>query len=174
MMSPRLIGRVALFSALVYLFSLVVAWLPNVKLSFFIIFTAGYLWGAWAGLLTGLVGMGLWTAFNPYGPAPLPIMLAQMGGAALGGVLGALTALSNWCRPAGTITYVKLAALGVICSLIFFVPVSAVDAWLFQPFWPRFGVGLVWASWSVAANAIIFPLLFRVTRQLYARESARL
>jgi hypothetical protein len=60
----------------------------------------------------------------------------------------------------------------MICTILYFVPVSAVDAWLFQPFWPRFVTGLAWAVTSLVSNAFIFPLLFPVTLQLYRRECA--
>ncbi len=50
------------------------------------------------------------------------------------------------------------------------VPVNGVDAWLYQPFWPRFLGGLPWATISLVSNALIFPLLFGVVTRLYARE----
>ena len=77
-----LVARIALFSALVYVLSWGTSYLPNVNFIFFIVFSAGFLWGAVPGILVGLIGMGLWTAFNPYGPAPAPIMMAQVIGAA--------------------------------------------------------------------------------------------
>ena len=173
MKSPRLISRIAIFSALVYVLSWATAFMPNVNLIFFIVFTAGFLWGATAGMLTGLVGMGLWTNLNPYGPALPPIMVVQCFGAAMSGLVGAGYRYL-WSREShskGRTTTI-IVLLSVVCTTLYFVPVSAVDAWLFQPFWPRFVTGLAWSITSLVSNALIFPLLFSVTLQLYRRECA--
>ena len=84
-----LIARVAVSAALVYVLSWGTSYLPNVNLIFFIVFSAGFLWGAGPGALVGAIGMGLWTAFNPFGPAAAPVMLAQVAGAALSAGVGA-------------------------------------------------------------------------------------
>jgi uncharacterized membrane protein len=166
----RLIPRIALFSALIYVLSWGTSFLPNVNLIFFIVFAAGFLWGAVPGCLVGAVGMGLWTAFNPFGPAALPIMLAQVVGAAAGGLVGAayrhLTAKIVTRRH----LVFALVVAAVTCTILYYLPVSVVDAWLFQPFWPRFIAGVAWAGISIAFNIVIFPLLFNVVRYLYSRE----
>jgi uncharacterized membrane protein len=169
---PRLIARIALFSALVYVLSWVMAPLPNIGLMFFVVFTAGYVWGATAGALVGLVGEGLFSTFNPYGPVAFPIAVAQVFGAMLCGLIGA-SANRLPLNQAGRIRVVTiLALLGIICSVAFYGPVSITDAWLWKPFWPRLIAGLPWIAWSLAANAIIFPLLFPVTLRLYRREGS--
>jgi len=169
---PRLIARIALFSALVYVLSWAMAYLPNIGLMFFVVFTAGYVWGATAGALVGLVGEGLFTTFNPYGPVAFPIALSQVLGAVLCGLIGSL-ARRMGLGSAGRFRVVSiLALLGISCSIAFFAPVSIADAWLWQPFWPRLIGGLPWIAWSLVANAIIFPLLFPVTLRLYRREGS--
>lgn len=166
----RLIARIALFSALIYVFSWATASLPNVKLSFFIIFSAGYLWGFFPGVLVGAIGMGLWTAFNPYGPAPIPIAMAQIFGGALCGVIGfAFRGLIN-PEKLNWYSYVIIIAAALICTLVFFVPVNLVDAWLFQPFRERFIAGMIFTSGALVGNVIIFPLLFGLLRPFYVRE----
>ncbi len=162
--------RIALFAALVYVFSWATSFLPNVNLIFFIVFTAGFLWGPSSGLLVGAVGMGLWTTFNPYGPAALPISLAQVTGAALVGLLGALFGATYRDRENNTTLIIQLALFGALAALLFYLPVNTVDAWLFQPFWPRFITGIVWAGVSIVSNMVIFPLLFPVARRIYRRE----
>jgi hypothetical protein len=111
----RLIARIALFSALVYALSWGTAFIPNVNLIFFLVFSAGFLWGLFPGVM--------------------------VGGAAL------------------------------LCTVLYYLPVSLVDAWLFQPFWPRFYISLAWALPSLGANLVIFPLLFAYIHRLYERES---
>ncbi len=169
----RLITRIALTAALIYVLSLAAMWLPNVNPIFFVVFAAGYMWGGSAGFIAGAIGMGLWSGLNPYGPALLPIMLAQMVGAGASGPIGALynriePILTHWLARG-----LLLVVSALICTIAFQVPVSVADAWMFQPFWERLVTGLAWGLPILISNAIIFPLLFRVVRFLYERERAR-
>ncbi len=171
-LGPRLISRIALFSALIYVLSMGTAYLPNVNLIFFLVFSAGFLWGALPGLMVGSIGMWLWTSFNPFGPAALPLALTQVAGAAASGIVGDVFRRANW-RQWGRMTLTTwLIVAAVVCTVVFYLPVSAVDAWLFQPFWPRFVTSLLWSSVSLVSNVLIFPLLFGVIRYLYEREEA--
>ncbi len=167
-----LVARIALFSALIYVLSWGTSYLPNVNFIFFIVFSAGFLWGAAPGILVGLIGMGLWTAFNPYGPAPAPIMMAQVIGAAGSGLVGAVFRRSKWQRGQAPTLVGRLILSAFLCTVIFYLPVNMVDALLFQPFWPRFLGGALWAAISLGFNVLIFPLLFQATKRLYVRESA--
>jgi hypothetical protein len=169
---PRLLTRIGLFSALVYVLSWGTTFLPNVNLIFFVVFTAGMLWGLVPGILVGVVGMGLWTTFNPFGPALLPIMLAQVLGAAASGTVGALFARHQLVGKSGAVLLASLLTAATLCTALFFIPLSLVDAWLFQPFWPRFVGGLLWALISLGSNLLIFPLLFPAARHLYLKECA--
>ncbi|MDH3889971.1 MAG: ECF transporter S component [candidate division Zixibacteria bacterium] len=169
-LQPRLISRIALFSALIYVLSYATAYLPNVSFVFFIVFAGGYLWGALAGSMIGLIGMWLSSSFNPFGPAALPLLVAQMIGAGCGGLVGAFVhGRSDHGRIPPGMMWLILAA--VVCTLAYYLPVNGVDAWLYQPFWPRFISGLPWVAISMVSNALIFPLLFGVVTRLYARES---
>jgi hypothetical protein len=173
-MTPRvkLVTRIALFSALIYVLSWATSFLPSVNAAFFIAFSAGYIWGIWPGIAVGAVGMWLWTSFNPLGPAALPIAATQIVGLAGCGLLGRLfRPILAFSKNAVTRNIALfLAALG--CTLIFYTPVSVVDAWVFQPFWPRLIGGLPFVAISLAANTVIFPLLFGATRRICEREGA--
>lgn len=166
----RLLTRIALFAALCYVTSLATLAIPNVKLLFFVVFSAGFLWGILPGILVGLIGVGLWTFFNPFGPAGLPISLTQMIGGALCGVVGALFFHLPWEKMSRLLLIILLIITSLVVSLLFFVPVNLLDAWLFGPFWPRFWMGMSWSVFSIVANALIFPLLFPAVRLLYERE----
>jgi len=169
MRRPLLAVRIALFAALVYVLSWGTSYLPNVNFIFFIVFSSGFLWGIAPGMLVGAIGMGLWTLLNPYGPAALPVMIAQVVGASGSGLVGGLFRIGNWHLkgPRSRATALLLAAL--FCTLLFYLPVNTVDAWLFGPFVARFVGGLIWAAISLVANLAIFPLLFGATRYLYDR-----
>ncbi len=170
MSTARFISRIAMFSALCYVLAWLCFYLPNFNLIFFVVFTAGFLWGPSAGVTVGMIGMGMWTMFNPFGPADPAIMLAQVFGMSISGVVGALfRAYGRW-EKAGWQRITKLVLASLICTVMFFLPVSIADAWVYQPFWPRLISGIIWSLWSVLSNAIVFPLLFSVTLRLYSRE----
>jgi hypothetical protein len=168
---PRLITRIALFSGLIYVLSWATSYFPNINLIFFIVFSAGLLWGALAGATVGLIGMGLWTLLNPYGPAALPVMFAQVLGAACSGPIGAAVGSSNWQSAGAGTQKLRLCLAALLCTLAFYLPVNVVDAWVFQPFWPRMITSGIWTLISLGSNLVIFPLLFPVTSLLYRREN---
>jgi len=173
MIQVGLISRIAIFAALIYVLSWGTVFLPNVNLIFFVVFTAGLIWGIVPGVLVGGIGMGLWTTFHPYGPAMPPIMIAQVIGASAGGVVGGLYARTNWPDLSPIRRTIELVLLASACTILCYLPVTFIDAWLFQPFWPRFISGLAWVGISLASNVLIFPLLFPVTRRLYQMERKR-
>lgn len=166
----RLIPRIALFSALIYVFSWGTSYLPNVNLAFFIAFSAGVMWGFIPGALVGALGMGLWSMINPFGPASPPVMLAQVIGMAFSGIAGGAFRYRMWHLLTGKRLTTYLILASVVCTLLFYLPVNFIDAWLFQPFWPRFVGGMAWSVISLLANIIIFPILFRPVTLLYNRE----
>jgi len=171
---PRLITRIALFAALIYMLAWATAPLLNVKLSFFLAFASGFLWGLFPGLLAGGIGQWLWTFFNPYGPATPWVMIAQVAGLAACGALGSAFRRSILRTSTRSTRIITLALAAVSCTLVFFVPVSLVDAWVYQPFWPRLLGGMPFVAISLAANLFIFPLLFGIILHLYERERVRL
>ena len=166
----RLIPRIALFSALIYVFSWGTSYLPNINLAFFIAFSAGVFWGFIPGALVGALGMGLWSMINPFGPATLPVFLAQVFGMALSGLTGGVFAFKKWHLIAGKQLTAYLVLASIACTLLFYIPVNFIDAWLFQPFWPRFVGGMAWSGISLIANIIIFSILFRPVSLLYNKE----
>ncbi|MCP4684247.1 MAG: hypothetical protein GY867_02265 [bacterium] len=173
-LQARLITRIALFAALIYVLAWATAPLLNVKLSFFLAFAAGFLWGFFPGLLAGGIGQWLWTFFNPYGPATPWVMIAQVAGMAACGLLGRMFRRYILAAPSRITKIAVLVLAAASCTLAFFIPVSLVDAWVYQPFWPRFIGGLPFVAISLAGNLFIFPLLFGVVLHLYERERARL
>ncbi len=149
----------AIFAALCYVLMLPLLGLYNVFLTLFICFAAGVLLGKKWGFLTGLLSMFLCSYFNPLGTPLPPIMLAQMLGAGLSGLLGGI--MSGWVvrtapSPAKSLTY---ALFGIATAVIYHVIVDIVDAWMWGPFWIRLQIGIVSSLVTVVSNTIIFILL---------------
>jgi len=171
--SPRTIARVAIFAALVFVFSYFTLLLPNVNPAFFIVFCAGYLWGLWPGVGVGVVGFFLWSNLNPSGPVALPLLLSQLVGIALSAAVGAMYSRffprllnKSW-------QVIMLSLAGLICGLGYHLLVDVVDAWLYQPFWPRLISGAAFSLITIISNCIIFPLLYPALIFLSERESRR-
>jgi len=166
----KIIARVAIFAALVFVFSYATALIPNVNLSFFIVFTAGFLWGCWPGIGVGVIGFFLWSNFNPSGPAPLPILISQLIGISFSAVVGAL--MSSWISIGrwSLRLIILLLISGFLCGFLFHLIVNIVDAYVFQPFWPRLIGSLLFSLITVISNCIIFPLLYPVLEYLYRKE----
>ncbi len=172
-LSVRLISRVAVFSALVFAGSYMAVWIPNVNPCFFIIFTAGFVWGAWAGITVGVIGFFLWAILNPYGPSPPFLLLSQLVGISFSGLIGAITAgVLRPCRWSFK-TAIILAIAGFGSGLCYHLAVDSVDALIYQPFWPRLIGGLVFSLITVLSNTIMFPVLYPVLAFLAKRENRR-
>lgn len=166
----RLIPRIGLFASLIYILSWATTPLPNVNLIFFIVFSAGYMWGTSAGIITGAIGMGITTFFNPFGPAALPVMIAQVAGTAVSGLIGSFVYQLQIFNRSMISFYGIIILSAILCTVCFFLPVNLIDSWIFQPFWERFYISSVWSLVSVGSNILIFTLLFPALRTFYAKE----
>lgn len=167
----RLMTRVSIFSALFYVLSWAFVSIPDINPGFFVVFSAGFLWGAVPGMIVGFVGMGLFTTFNPLGPAGIPVSAAQVIGMSWVGLLGCWVACLNWKRWSPFTRHFIMALAGMGSAVLFFLPVSLVDAWVYRPFWPRFIVSATISLIPMAFNAVVFPWLFVVIRKVHERES---
>jgi hypothetical protein len=166
----RFAARVALFSALAYVLALASVYIPNVSLSFVAVFICGALYGFKTGVTAGGLGMFLWTVFNPYGMAAVPITIAQIIGMMAVGALGAIvagTAIIKNLSPRG---FAVFGLLGLAAGLAYQIPVSGVSASLFGPFWASLSAGLMFSLVTVISNLIIFAACYPLVVKLAARE----
>ena len=116
----------SLLVALTTAFGYALAGVPNVELMTMSVFVAGYLLGAPTGAVVGGASIALHSIFNPFGPAPPPVFIAQIAGFAAiglcGGIVGPLItaarsrvvaiALSGLVGLLLTLTYDVLTNLG--------------------------------------------------------------
>jgi len=167
----RLITRISIFSAMFYVISWAFVSVPDINPGFFVVFSAGFLWGAVPGMIVGSVGMGLFTTLNPLGPAGVPVSVAQVGGMSLVGLLGFCFACSNWKQWTVVRRNIMMVLAGILSTGLFFLPVSLIDAWVYRPFWPRIIASAVVTILPMIFNALTFPLLFVVIQRVHERES---
>lgn len=166
----RTVIRIGLGAALVYATSLALAPLPNLKLTFLLVAAFGMLWGAAAGFAVGALGTLLWSLLNPYGPAIPPLLVTQVFGMGLVGLTGEPVRVLVKSGRINLPRLILLSLLGAGATLLYFVPVNLIDAWLFQPFLPRFWAGMIWTIWPVLMNAILFPVALPLLKQALTRE----
>jgi len=166
----RFAARVALFAALAYILALASVYIPNVSLSFIAVFAGGALFGLKTGVSAGGLGMFLWTVFNPYGMAVIPVTIAQIAGMMLVGALGATVAGSIIMRHVQKRGFWIFALLGTTGGLLYQVIVGAVNAWMFGPFWASLSAGLVFSLATIISNALIFPACYPLIVRLANRE----
>ncbi|NMC43703.1 MAG: ECF transporter S component [candidate division Zixibacteria bacterium] len=162
-------ARVALFSALAYVAALVSVYVPNVSLSFVVIFASGVLFGCVAGMAVGGLGEFLWTIFNPLGMAPVPIVCAQVAGMVLVGGLGALASRRSYATRTTTLGFVWYALFGLAAGLMFQSIVNGVDTLLYGRSWKYLAAGLVFSLATIVSNVVLFPLCYPVIVRLTAR-----
>lgn len=165
----KFVARVAIFSALAYVLALLSMYIPNVSLSFIAVFACGALFGPKTGLSAGGLGMFLWSVFNPYGMAAVPVTLAQIIGMMIVGVLGGMIASLAFMKTILPRGFWVFGLMGLITGFIYQLIVSGVNAWLFGPFWQSLEAGLAFALLTIVSNAIIFPACYPVIVKLATR-----
>lgn len=149
----------SVMAALCYVLMLPMMFIPGLFLTLFICFSAGVALGKGWGFLTGLVAMFLCSYFNPLGSALLPIMLAQMIGAALSGWFGGTVRAAVVSKQPKYVTMLLMALFGLITALIYHVLVDVVDAWLWGPFLVRLKLGIASSMLTIGSNVVIFVVL---------------
>lgn len=169
--SGKQTARVALFSALAYVAALASFYIPNVSLIFIVIFISGAIWGLHAGLIVGGMGEFLWTFFNPFGMAPLPMTLAQIGGMMIVGALGASVYKSSRLKKTTPAGFALFAFLGLAAGLSFQLIVNGVDTLLYGQSWTYLMAGLGFSLATIVSNILIFPVCYPLTVKIAAKES---
>ncbi len=170
----KIITRVAVFAALVFVLSYFSVTLYNFNPAFFVVFLAAWLWGFWPGVGVGVIGFFLYSNFNPYGPPQLPILMAQLVGISFTPFLGIAVSRMITSPVWDGKTIFILALAGFLSGLSYHIVVDIVDALVYQPFWPRLIGGLFFSVITIVSNSIIFPLLFPVMVYMQNRERDRL
>ncbi len=164
-MTAKTVAAIGIFAALAYAGSLFLMVIPNATLSILVVFFSGYCIGQFAGLLTGLVSSALISLFNPFGMVALPLLGAQLSGYALVGLTGGL--MRTRLEPRASIMYfILLGALGATTALMYQIPVSIVDAWLFGPFRERLIMSASFALITVISNLLFFVIFFPILAKL--------
>lgn len=170
MRRSRKLAGMAIFSAMAYVAALISFYIPNVNLNFVVVFFGGLLFGVGPGIIIGALGMFLWTTFNPLGMAEFPVMLAQVAGMSVTGLLGGLMAGQSLVCKYKSYGFLIFLLLGLLSGLIFQLFVSGTFAALYGPFWPQLYSNMAWALLTIVSNAVIFSVCYPIAIRITTRE----
>lgn len=95
------------------------AFLPNVELMTFIIFTSGIVLGSLYGVLVGFLSFAIYSSLNPYGIAPFPLFLAQVLSGSLIGFAGGAIGKSLKNAKRRFARHFFSAVVGILLTLIY-------------------------------------------------------
>lgn len=168
----RRIGALGVFTALVVASGYAFAAIPNVKPIMLILFLAGAALGAAGGLTVALLGMGIYSVANPWGPAPPVVLAAKVLGAMMFGAAGALIAPRAAALRPPAAGALLLALAGLVLTIAYGVLVdlaTAVTIGMASNPIPTLVAGVPFNAAHAVSNAILFlvagvPLVRRFTR----------
>lgn len=157
----RTIILAALFVALSVALGFLLSEIPNVELMTLTVFVSGLFCGARLGGLVGGLSILFYSLFNPLGPAPAPLLAAQVIGfvvtGAAGGLAGPRIAPSGWRGAMAS------AAAGFVVTLLYDVLTTLATAFIalgvarFASGAPGvFIAGAAFAAWHIGINTAVF------------------
>ncbi|MHA1722395.1 MAG: ECF transporter S component [Candidatus Baldrarchaeia archaeon] len=158
----RKISVIAIFASMAIASAYASSMIPNVELMSFMVFVAGYIYGSYAGALVGLIAMGIYGIWNPWGGAVPPIFIAQVGCTALIGAVGGITNKVLNTPNSGSEKALGAAALGGVLTIIYDLITNYAYAVAFG-LAQQFVLVLIAGAWfsliHVISNTIIFGIL---------------
>ncbi len=151
--------------------------IPNVKPISLVFFLAGACAGLSGGLLVSVLGMGIYSVANPWGPAPPVVIVAKIAGAALFGAAGALIGPRAARGRSALLVAVLLAAIAAALTLAYGVLVdlaTAVAVGMGRHPIPTLVAGLPFNVAHIVSNVAIFALAGPPLLRRFARRATRL
>jgi hypothetical protein len=160
--SPRTvkISMVAVLSAAAIAASYVRPVALNVEPISLIVFLSGFALGVQLGAVTGIISMTVYSTFNPLGPAPIPILLAQVGCTALFGVVGGLLGRSHNGEKSRIVSSLKMGALGLYLTLVYDLVTNLGFA--IALYNGDYGLALMTGSYFMAIHVLSNTLFFGI------------
>jgi hypothetical protein len=177
----RVVILAALFTALSVALGFLLAGIPNFELMTLTVFMSGVFCGARLGSLVGAISIMLYSMLNPLGPAPAPLIAAQVAGFAVDGAAGGL--VGSRIQPAGAWGVAASAAAGFVLTLVYDVLTTLATAFIAvgsHGFGGSLGgvfiAGALFIAWHVGINTVVFAVavlpLMRAVRAWQGLEAS--
>lgn len=142
--------------------------IPNVEFFSFVVFSSGFLLGIIEGGIVGALSMGIYTMFNPYGPPPLPIGVAQILSMIIIGFCGGLFFYLTYKKGMNPVTFIWMGIAGFLLTLVYDLLTNLGVAIVAGEFIPVMFAAIPFALIHLLSNTIIFvlltPILFRLAK----------
>ncbi|NIR48068.1 ECF transporter S component [candidate division KSB1 bacterium] len=160
------ISAVGIFSALAFAGGYLFIAVPNVEIFTAIVFLSGILLGSRKGMLVGLIAQTLYSILNPYGVAPLPLLVAQVTHRILVGYVGGR--FQTMLNPESTawVSTAYLGFTGLVLTLLFDFMTDAssffISGFSLEQMKVTFTLGLGWYVVHAIGNTLIFAIVLPV------------
>jgi uncharacterized membrane protein len=170
------VSMTAIMSATALSLSYARFWAPNIEFTSLIIFLSGVTLGSRIGVLVGLVTESIFSTFNPLGPAPIPVFLAQIVCMMLIGATGGLFARFTGMGETRLNSSLRMAAIGLYLTIVFDLVTNLGWAFSFGLDYPTTLLinGSVFMILHVVSNTIIFgtvgPVLSHYMLRIIRKE----
>jgi len=174
-METRELIRTALLVALCVAVGYLLAPIPNLELLSAAIFTSGVITGPRRGAVIGCMAEALYSGLNPYGFAPLPLLVAQVVAMTTIGTMGGLLG-----RPTERLSRAADAIVAGVCGLIltlFYDILTNLAGYLLvrgsTPFLAYMiaGLSFPFPLAHAGSNIVCFALVVPSVRRAYRRWS---
>jgi len=166
--STKKIAKMGVFTALPIVLKIPILQIPNVEFFTFVVFTSGFLLGIIEGGVVGMLSMSIYTVFNPYGLAPLPITVAQVISMFIIGISGGLFFYLELFRGVALATFIWMGLAGLVLTLLYDFLTNSGVAIMMGRFVPVMLAAIPFALTHLISNIIIFvlltPVLFRLAK----------
>ncbi len=166
--TTKKIAKMGVFTALPIVLKIPILQIPNVEFFTFVVFTSGFLLGIIEGGVVGMLSMSIYTVFNPYGLAPLPIAFAQVISMFIIGITGGLFYSLKLFRGITLITFIWMGSSGLVLTLLYDFLTNSGVAMVMGSFLPVMLAAIPFALTHLVSNIIIFvlltPVLFRLAK----------
>ncbi|HVP37390.1 MAG TPA: ECF transporter S component [Terriglobales bacterium] len=166
--TTKKIAKMGVFTALPIVLKIPILQIPNVEFFTFVVFTSGFLLGIIEGGIVGALSMSIYTVFNPYGLAPIPIAIAQVLSMFIIGISGGLFFSLRFFRGVITVTFIWMGLAGLILTLLYDFLTNSGVAIVMGKFLPVMLAAVPFSLTHLISNVIIFvlltPVLLRLTK----------
>lgn len=170
LVKSRRVSAIAIFASMAIASAYAFSMIPNIELMSFMVFVAGYIYGSYTGTLVGLIAMGIYAMWNPWGGPVPPIFAAQVGCMALIGAVGGIANKFLNTPNSNSEKMLGAAALGGVLTIIYDLVTNyayAISFGLAQQFILVLIAGAWFSLIHVISNTLIFGMLLApVSRML--------
>jgi energy-coupling factor transport system substrate-specific component len=159
---PLHLTRIASFVAVGLVAGVALVAVPNVELVTAVCFSAGFLLGPAAGMLTGALTESLFAGFNPMGSSFGILLVGQVIGMVAAGLLGSVAAITSGPK-LGYRYRVSVVGMGILATLFFdlvtnlIFPIAA--GFTVSQTMISLGTAVPFAITHLVSNAVVFSLI---------------